>query len=391
MKRIAVVTATRAEYGLLKPLISAIGLSKELQLQLLVTGMHLMPKFGNTYLQILEDGFTIDAKVDDGLNGDNALAISKAVGLATIGFAETYEELKPEMILVLGDRSELLAAVTAAVIANIPVAHIHGGETTEGAYDEFIRHAITKMSHLHFASCEVYRKRIIQLGEQPNTVFNVGAIGVDSIKNLSLLDKSAFEESISKTLDKKSVLITFHPVTMEHATAEVQFKSLLQALDALKETTLIFTKPNSDKGGAAIIKMIDAYVSSNSHKALVFKSLGQLRYLSALRHVDFVIGNSSSGILEVPYFHIPTIDIGDRQKGRVAPKSVVHCEPVFTLISAVITKVSTPAFLKSIENQELLFGDGNATEKIVKELIRFNGHNLKKTFYDLNPTHFEKL
>lgn len=391
MKRIAVVTATRAEYGLLKPLISAIGLSKELQLQLLVTGMHLMPKFGNTYLQILEDGFTIDAKVDDGLNGDNALAISKAVGRATIGFAETYEELKPAMILVLGDRSELLAAVTAAVIANIPVAHIHGGETTEGAYDEFIRHAITKMSHLHFASCEVYRKRIIQLGEQPNTVFNVGAIGVDSIKNLSLLDKSAFEESISKTLDKKSVLITFHPVTMEHATAEVQFKSLLQALDALKETTLIFTKPNSDKGGAAIIKMIDAYVSSNSHKALVFKSLGQLRYLSALRHVDFVIGNSSSGILEVPYFHIPTIDIGDRQKGRVAPKSVVHCEPVFTLISAVITKVSTPAFLKSIENQELLFGDGNATEKIVKELIRFNGHNLKKTFYDLNPTHFEKL
>lgn len=391
MKRIAVVTATRAEYGLLKPLIKAIGLSKELQLQLFVTGMHLMPEFGNTYLQIQEDGFTIDAKIDDGLNGDDALAISKAVGRATIGFADTYEELKPEMILVLGDRSELLAAVTAAVIANIPVAHIHGGETTEGAYDEFIRHSITKMSHLHFASCEVYRKRIIQLGEQPNTVFNVGAIGVDSIKNLSLLDKSAFEDSISKTLDKKSVLITFHPVTMEHATAEVQFKSLLQALDALKETTLIFTKPNSDKGGAAIIRMIDTYVVANPDKALSFASLGQLRYLSALQHVDFVIGNSSSGILEAPYFHIPTIDIGDRQKGRVAPKSVIHCEPATKEISLAITKAGDPNFLKSIKNQELLFGNGNATQKIVQLLIQFNGNNLKKTFYDLNPTHFEKL
>ncbi len=391
MKRIAVVTATRAEYGLLKPLIKAIGLSKELQLQLFVTGMHLMPEFGNTYLQIQEDGFTIDAKIDDGLNGDDALAISKAVGRATIGFADTYEELKPEMILVLGDRSELLAAVTAAVIANIPVAHIHGGETTEGAYDEFIRHSITKMSHLHFASCEVYRKRIIQLGEQPNTVFNVGAIGVDSIKHLSLLDKSAFEDSISKTLDKKSVLITFHPVTMEHATAEVQFKSLLQALDALKETTLIFTKPNSDKGGAAIIRMIDTYVVANPDKALSFTSLGQLRYLSALQHVDFVIGNSSSGILEAPYFHIPTIDIGDRQKGRVAPKSVIHCEPATKEISLAITKAGDPNFLKSIKNQELLFGNGNATQKIVQLLIQFNGNNLKKTFYDLNPTHFEKL
>lgn len=391
MKRIAVVTGTRAEYGLLKPLIKAIDLAKELQLQLLVTGMHLMPEFGNTYLQIIEDGFTIDAKIDDGLNGDNAMSISKAVGRATIGFAETIEELKPEMIVILGDRSELLAAVTAAVIANIPVAHIHGGENTEGAYDEFIRHAITKMSHLHFASCEVYRNRIIQLGEQPNTVFNVGAIGVDSIKNLPLLGKSAFEESISKVLDRYSVLITFHPVTMEDATAESQFKALLNVLDALEQTTLIFTKPNSDKGGAAIIKMIDSYVSANSEKALSFTSLGQLRYLSALQHVDLVIGNSSSGILEVPYFHIPTIDIGDRQKGRLAPNSVVHCEPTFDSISDAITKATSTAFLKNIENQTLLFGDGNTTGKIVKQLVQFNGHNLKKTFYDLNPTYFEKL
>ncbi|APQ17354.1 UDP-N-acetylglucosamine 2-epimerase [Maribacter hydrothermalis] len=391
MRKIAVITGTRAEYGLLKPLIKAIDGAKNLQLQLLVTGMHLMPEFGNTYLQIVKDGFTIDAKIEDGLNGDSALDISKAVGKATIGFAQAFSELNPEMIVVLGDRSEILAAVTAAVINNIPVAHIHGGETTEGAYDEFIRHAITKMSHLHFASCEVYRKRIIQLGEQPHTVFNVGAIGIDSIKNLQLLDKKSFEESISKTLDEKSVLITFHPVTMENSTAEVQFNELLSALDDLKNTTLIFTKPNSDKGGKTIIEMIDSYVENNTEKAISFTSLGQLRYLSALKHVDFVIGNSSSGILEVPYFHIPTINIGDRQKGRVAPISVIHCKPTAPEISSAILKTTSKKFLDDIKNQELLFGDGDATHKIMNQLIKFDNQSLKKSFYDLKPTCFEKL
>jgi len=391
MRNIAVVTGTRAEYGLLKPLLKAIVESENLNLQLLVTGMHLMPKFGNTYVQIEEDGFKIDAKIDDGLNGDDALAISRAVGKATMGLAEAYHKFEPELLVVLGDRSEILAAVTAAVIANIPVAHIHGGETTEGAYDEFIRHAITKMSHLHFASCEAYRKRIIQLGEHPNTVHNVGAIGIDSINNLKLMDRSAFEESISKSLDVKSVIITFHPVTMENATAETQFNELLLALDRLKGATLIFTKPNSDKGGATIINMIDSYVAQNPKKAVAFKSLGQLRYLSALMHVDFVIGNSSSGILEVPYFRIPTINIGDRQKGRVAPESVINCKPNNIAISRAIEKALNSQFLKAIANQELLFGDGTATKKIIKEILRLDSLNLKKSFYDLNPSYFEKL
>ena len=391
MRNIAVVTGTRAEYGLLKPLLHAINETEYFNLQLLVTGMHLMPEFGNTYQQIEKDGFEIDAKVEDGLKGDDALAISKSVGTATIGFGETFNNLKPYILVVLGDRSEILAAVTAAVIANIPVAHIHGGETTEGAYDEFIRHAITKMSHLHFASCEVYRKRIIQLGEQPHTVFNVGAIGIDSIRNLQLMDKLSFEESIFKTLDKKAALITFHPVTMENSTAEVQFNELLMALDDLKETTLIFTKPNSDKGGKAIIEMIDSYVENNTEKAISFTSLGQLRYLSALKHVNLVVGNSSSGILEVPYFHIPTINIGDRQKGRVAPISVIHCEPTAHEISLAFSKSTSKKFLNDIQNQELLFGNGDATNKIINQLITFDNQNLKKSFYDLKPTCFEKL
>jgi GDP/UDP-N,N'-diacetylbacillosamine 2-epimerase (hydrolysing) len=391
MRNIAVVTGTRAEYGLLKPLLHAIKEKEDFNLQLLVTGMHLMPEFGNTYQQIEKDGFEIEAKIEDGLKGDDALAISKSVGTATIGFGETFNNLKPYLLVVLGDRSEILAAVTAAVIANIPVAHIHGGETTEGAYDEFIRHAITKMSHLHFASCEVYRKRIIQLGEQPHTVFNVGAIGIDSIRNLQLMDKLSFEESIFKTLDKKAVLITFHPVTMENSTAEVQFNELLMALDDLKGTTLIFTKPNSDKGGKAIIEMIDSYVENNTEKAISFTSLGQLRYLSALKHVDLVVGNSSSGILEVPYFHIPTINIGDRQKGRVAPMSVIHCEPTAHEILLAISKSTNKKFLDDIRNQELLFGNGDATNKILNQLITFDNQNLKKSFYDLKPTCFEKL
>ena len=391
MKNIAVVTGTRAEYGLLKPLLKAITKSDNLNLQLLVTGMHLMPEFGNTYLQIEEDGFKIDAKIEDGLKGDGALSITKAIGKSTIGFAETYHNLKPELLVVLGDRSEILAAVIAAVIANIPVAHIHGGETTEGAYDEFIRHAITKMSHLHFASCEAYRNRIIQLGEQPSSVFNVGAIGIDSIKKLKLLEREEFEKSIAFSLNKTNVLITFHPVTLETATAEFQFQELLSALDLITNSTLIFTKPNSDKGGDVIIKMIDSYVAKNSQKAIAFKSLGQLRYLSALEHVDFVIGNSSSGIIEVPYFRIPTINVGDRQKGRITPKSIINCEPYTSSITKAILKATDSTFLKETKNQKLLFGDGTATKKIMRQLIKFNNLNLKKSFYDLNPIYFEKL
>ncbi|SDM10338.1 UDP-N-acetylglucosamine 2-epimerase [Kriegella aquimaris] len=391
MKKIGVVTGTRAEYGLLKPLIKVLDKAENLQLQLLVTGMHLMPEFGNTYLQIEKDGFHIDAKIDDGLIGDSAISITKAVGNALVGFAKALKNLNPDMIIVLGDRSEIFAAVTAAMMTNIPVAHIHGGETTEGAYDEFIRHAITKMSHLHFTSTATYRNRVIQLGEHPSRVFNVGAIGVDSIRQVNFLDKEAFEESISKKLDRMAVLITFHPVTLENATAASQFGELLKALDLMADTTLIFTKPNSDRDGRIIVKMIDEYVTKNPQKAVAFTSLGQLRYLSALKYVDFVIGNSSSGILEVPYFKIPTIDIGDRQKGRLAPESVIHCSPKFENINEAIVKARTKIFLSSIQDQPSLYGDGHATGKIIEQIKIFDVSNTKKSFYDLNPDCFEKF
>jgi GDP/UDP-N,N'-diacetylbacillosamine 2-epimerase (hydrolysing) len=382
MKKIAVITGTRAEYGLLKPLIWAINDENDFNLQLIVTGMHLMPEFGNTYQQIEKDGLKIDAKIDDGLEGDNALAISSAVGRATIGFAETYNRLKPDLIVVLGDRSEILAAVTAGIIANIPVAHIHGGETTEGAYDEFIRHAITKMSHLHFASSEVYRKRIIQMGEHPSTVFNVGAIGIDSIKNLKLLSRKEFEEAINYKLDKLNILITFHPVTLENSTAEAQFQELLNALDKLKNVTLIFTKPNSDKGGKIIINMIDDYVNENSNKSIAFTSLGQLRYLSALKFVDVVLGNSSSGILEVPIFKKPTVNIGDRQKGRLMPDSVINCKADEEDITTAISKALSLDFNKKIQQQANPYGNGTATDQIMTILRKSNIVNTKKSFYD---------
>lgn len=391
MKKIAILTTTRAEYGLLKPLINAIKDSVDLELQLLVTGMHLMPEFGNTYELIEKDGFTIAAKIHDGLQGDKPLDIVRAIGKAMIGFGEVFDNLNPEMLIVLGDRSELMAAVASAVIYNIPVAHIHGGETTEGAYDELFRHAITKMSHLHFVSNEVYRQRIIQMGEAPDRVFTVGALGVDSIKGQKLLNRVDFEKSISGKLNKKSALITFHPVTMENDTAEAQFRELLSALDRLDETTLIFTKPNSDRDGSSIIALLEEYVNKNKHKAISFDSLGQLRYLSALQHVDFVIGNSSSGILEVPYFNIPTINIGDRQKGRLSPGSVIHCKPIYEEISMAIDRAYDPEFLEGIKNQEQLYGEGNAVEKILEEISDFDPGNLKKSFYDLKKICFEEL
>lgn len=383
MRKIAVVTGSRAEYGLLKPLIKAIKTEQSFELQLFVTGMHLMPAFGNTFKQIEEDGFQIDAKIDDGLNGDDARSISKAIGNTIAGFAEAYYNLKPELVIVLGDRSEIFGAVAAAVIDNIPVAHIHGGETTEGAYDEFIRHAITKMSHLHFASCEVYRKRIIQMGENPATVFNVGAIGIDSIKKLKLLSIDEFEKAINYKLNKINVLITFHPVTLEENTAKHQFQELIDALDRLTEVTLIFTKPNSDKGGASIIKMIDDYVIRNPTKSISFNSLGQLRYLSALQYVDFVIGNSSSGILEVPIFKKPTINIGDRQKGREMTKSIINCKPNRNEILQAIQKALNVQFKIEIQNQSNPYGNGTATNKIMNVLRISHLENTKKSFYDL--------
>jgi GDP/UDP-N,N'-diacetylbacillosamine 2-epimerase (hydrolysing) len=383
LKKIAIVTGTRAEFGLLNPLIDGILKENEIQLQLIVTAMHLSPEFGFTVNEIEKRGYKIDKKIECLLSSDTAVGITKSVGLAMIGFADALNELNPDLVIILGDRTEMLAAATAAMIANIPIGHLYGGETTEGAYDESIRHAITKMSYLHFTSTEIYRQRIIQLGENPNRVFNVGSISIDSIKNLILLDKEGFEKSINSKLGRKNILITFHPVTLESQSAKDQFKAILDVLDLLKDTHFIFTHANSDKDGRIINQMIDKFVNENHTRAIAFKSLGQLRYLSALKHIDIVLGNSSSGIVEVPYFNIPTINIGDRQKGRILSESVIQTEPTVEAITLALEKANDISFRNKIKSQKQIFGSGNTVDKIIEVLRNLNINNLKKSFYDI--------
>ena len=383
MRKICVVTGTRAEYGLLYWLIREIDVDKDLELQIIATGMHLSPEFGNTYQQIEEDGFFINKKVDISLTSDTELAISKSMGLGMIGFADAFDELQPNLIVVLGDRFEIFSAVSSAMIAKIPVAHLHGGEVTEGAFDESIRHSITKMSHLHFAATNKYRNRIIQLGEQPNRVFNVGGLGVDSINKLKLLSKSDFENAIDFKLGKKNILVTFHPVTLENFTSKVQFQELLNSIDGLKNTRIIFTKANSDTDSRVINSMIETYTSVNDN-SIAFTSMGQLNYLSALQFVDAVVGNSSSGLLEAPSFNIATIDIGDRQKGRIKADSVISCSPTQESISSAFYKSYSEDFQNIVDNTKNPYGSGGAS-KIVVDIIKgfdLNGI-LKKTFYDL--------
>ena len=384
MRKICVITGTRAEFGLLRPLISLIAKDEDLQLQLIATGMHLSPEFGYTLDEIITAGFVVDKKVECLLSSDSSVGISKSIALAISGFADALETLQPDLVVVLGDRTEILGAVIAAGMANIPIAHLHGGETTEGAYDEAIRHSITKFSHLHFTSTEAYRKRVIQLGEQPEMVFNVGAIGLDAVKKLKLLNKEEFENSIGFKLKKRNVLITYHPVTLEKEAPIQTFENILQALDQLSEIGLIFTHANSDKNGRVINKMITEYVDIHRDKAVAFNSLGQLRYLSALQFVDFVIGNSSSGILEVPAFHIPTINIGDRQKGRINCESVINSTNSLEDIKKSITFALDKQFRETIQQQEMLYGNGTAAEKILKVIKEHTIIPLKKSFYDIS-------
>ena len=384
MRKICVITGTRAEFGLLRPLIELIINNKELQLQLIATGMHLSPEFGYTLNEITEAGFKVDKKVECLLSSDSPIGISKTIALAISGFADALDELAPDLVLVLGDRTEILGAVIATAMTNIPIAHLYGGETTEGAYDEAIRHSITKFSHLHFTSTEIYRKRVIQLGEHPNTVFNVGAIGLDAIKKLRLLDRASFEQAIGFKLNEKNILITYHPVTLEKETPMETFQNILTALDELPNSTLIFTHANSDKNGRIINKMITEYVNSHKDKAVHFSSLGQLRYLSALQYVDFVIGNSSSGMTEVPAFHIPTINIGDRQKGRINCESIINSNNSLEDIKKSITFALDKTFRKKIQQQELLYGNGTAAEKIFQIIKEHNHISIKKSFYNID-------
>ncbi|MCT7406045.1 UDP-N-acetylglucosamine 2-epimerase [Aliarcobacter cryaerophilus] len=383
MKKICVVTGTRAEYGLLYWLLKEIEADKDLELQLIATGMHLSPEFGLTY-QTIEKEFKINKKIEMLLSSDTSVGISKSMGLAQISFAESYDELKPDIVIVLGDRYEIFSATSAAMIAKIPIAHLHGGEKTEGAFDESIRHSITKMSHLHFTATNEYKNRVIQLGEHPSRVFNVGGMGIENIKRLKLLSKDEFEKSIEFKLNSKNILVTFHPVTLENSTAKEQFQQLLDAIDELEDTNIIFTKANSDTDGRVINQMIDEYVTKNSHKSIVFTSLGQLRYLSALQYVDAVVGNSSSGLAEAPSFKIGTINIGDRQKGRIKASSVIDCEANKNSIVKAFEKLYSKEFQNSLINVKNPYGDGCASKRIVEILKNVDLKNiLKKSFYDL--------
>jgi GDP/UDP-N,N'-diacetylbacillosamine 2-epimerase (hydrolysing) len=383
MRKICVVTGSRAEYGLLYWLMKEIQQDAGLELQVIVTGMHLSPEFGLTYKEI-EKEFPINKKIEILLSSDTSIGISKSMGLAQISFAEAYAELRPEIVVVLGDRFEIFSAATAAMIARVPIAHIHGGETTEGAFDEAIRHSITKMSHLHFVATESYRHRVIQLGEDPDRVFNFGAPGLDSISNHKLLAKEKLEKEIGFKLGKKNLLVTFHPATLEENTAKEQFRQLLLALDEQKDTHNIFTKANADTDGRVINSMIDDYVAANPDRTVAFASLGQLRYLSALQYVDAVVGNSSSGLIEAPSFKIGTINIGDRQKGRIKAASVIDCAPDANAISEAIQQLYSADFQQSLVNTKNPYGQAGASKKIA-DILRTHSlkHILKKHFNDL--------
>jgi GDP/UDP-N,N'-diacetylbacillosamine 2-epimerase (hydrolysing) len=381
--KICVITGARAEYGLLRWVMQGIKEDPELTLQVIATGMHLSPEFGLTFCEIEKDGFQIDRKVEMLTSSDTPVGIAKSMGLGLIGFADALNELKPDLIVVLGDRFEIFAAVSAALVARIPVAHLHGGETTEGAFDEALRHSITKMAHLHFVAAEEYRQRVIQLGEQPDRVFLVGGLGIDNIKRLKLLDRAQLEVSIDFKLGHKNLLITFHPVTLENSTATEQMAELLEVLAGLTDTQLIFTMPNADNDGRALIKMVQQFVAQHPN-ARAFPSLGQLRYLSCIAQVDGVVGNSSSGLAEVPSFKKGTINIGDRQRGRLQAASVINCEPVHQSIAAALKKLYAADFQASLSQAQNPYGEGGASEKVVETIKHCVIDGLvKKSFYDL--------
>lgn len=382
MRKICVVTGSRAEYGILRNLIAAIKNDSELTLQIIATNQHLSRLQGETYKEIERDGFRIDYKVymADDRAADNANSTAKSISRGVAGFADAFEVLQPDILLILGDRYEMLAVASTALIYKIPIAHLHGGEITEGAFDDSIRHAITKMSHLHFTSTEAYRKRVIQLGEQPERVFNVGALGVENILNTDFMTKEEIEQSLNFELTDKCFLCTYHPVTLSVMPSEVQILNLLKALDKYKEYHIIFTYSNSDTNSQIIIKRIQEYVDRNIDRCLFIPSLGQRRYFSVLKNVAAVLGNSSSGIIEVPSFGIPTLNIGDRQKGRIAAESVINCGNSFEEINVGLAQVVAYEH-RAIDNPYYKVG---TCQTILDTIKTFPLDNLiQKHFYDL--------
>ncbi len=382
--KICIATGTRAEYGLLKPLIEKISEDNDFTLQLLVTGAHLSPEFGLTYRQIEADGYMIDAKVEMLLSSDTAEGITKSMGLGMIGYAGALKRLAPDLLVILGDRYEMLSIASTALIYRIPIAHIHGGELTEGAYDDAIRHAITKMSALHFTSTEAYRQRVIQLGEQPERVFNVGAIGLDNFQSLQLLSKRELEEDLHITFNRFNYLVGFHPETLSDQSVEEQFDALLQAIDEQANSFFIFTKANADTNGRIINQMMEAYVAENPEKSVLFASLGSLRYLSVMKQVTAVVGNSSSGILEAPSAGTATINIGDRQKGRIQTESIVNCSSQKEDITRAFQKVQSEEFRNKLNGITNPYGNGNASGQIIDVFKTVSPDKLsQKIFYDI--------
>lgn len=383
-RKICVVTGSRSEYGLLYWLMREIQDDPDLELQIIATGMHLSAEFGLTYRVIEEHGFHINEKVEMLVSSDTPVSITKSIGLGCIGFADTFERLQPDIVVVLGDRFEILAAAQAAMIARIAIAHIHGGEVTEGSIDEAIRHSVTKMAQLHLVATEAFRRRVIQLGEQPDKVFTVGAPGLDNIMRLKLLDRAQLEEALGFSLGGLNFLVTYHPVTLSDREPTEAMQELLSALDECAEAKIIITYPNADTSGRALIDQIHAYRAKRPKHVLIIPSLGQLKYLSLLQYVDVVIGNSSSGLIEVPTFRKPTINIGERQRGRLRAASVIDCAEERSAIKAAIERVLSPAYQAGLEHVVNPYGDGQSVPKITACLKQANleGITMKK-FYDL--------
>lgn len=381
-RKLCIVTGTRAEYGLLYWLMKEIAADPDLQLQIIATGMHLSPEFGLTYQQIEADGFTIDAKVEMLLSSDSPVGIAKSMGLGVIGFADVLDQLKPDILIVLGDRFEILAAAQTALVERIPIAHIHGGERTEGAFDESIRHAITKMAQWHFVAAEPYRKRVIQLGEAPDRVFNFGAPGLDHLQHLNWMDRGSMEGALGIMLSPPVFLVTYHPATLGQREPVTAMNQVLAALDEFPQTTVVLTYPNADTGGRALIESLNQWVIANHHRAKAFVSLGHQRYLSLMRQADMVIGNSSSGLTEAPALRKATVNIGDRQKGRLKAASVIDAMENKDAIVAAINQALSADFRARLPQTKSLYGSGDVSRRI-KDTLKAVALGAQKTFFDI--------
>lgn len=385
MKKIAVFTGTRAEYGLLYWLMKEIEQDEDLELQLIVSGMHLSPEFGYTIGNIENDGFQVNEKVEMLLSSSSGVGVAKSIGLGVIGFADALDRLKPDCLVILGDRFEALAVAQAAMILQIPIAHLHGGELTEGLIDEAIRHSITKMAQLHFTSAEVYRKRVIQLGESPDNVFNVGAPAIENVRRLTLLTQAELEQSLNFQLGDQPLLVTYHPVTLQAGGGVESLRNLLTAFETVApDHKLVITFPNADTHGRELIGVLQDFSSNNPERVLFTQSLGQLRYLSLMKICGAVVGNSSSGLLEAPAFGVPTVDIGKRQKGRFKPDSVIESGDDLEAINRALAKALSHSHRQISRAAPNPYGDGYVSEKIIKVLKAADLRSLIfKKFYDL--------